>query len=489
MKKKYDLSDHKLIKKLSLLDSVEHKSFQRWLVSPWCNSRKILAKLHKYLMKYSQSADHEKMQLDRLYKKLYPDKPYHHKSMLNMLSDLSIEVERFLMHEMLKDQGDVQRELLKKVFQQKHRPEEELDVLQKEAGQLTLKADLMEEDYLQLACTEEQIYWLMAAQRRGLPDITHLQRAQDSLDQFYIHAKLRMLTEQVESARVSGMPKDVSRSLKLLGELIGEPKAPAARWYFDFLQVQENMPLPVFKALKAQFVRILPQIEARDKTIMLLLLINETARKKLSGEKNVMTESLELYDLGLSENILLYKGEMTPRTFANIISVANGLKRFDYVDDFLDKYIGYLKADLQETARLWALTYSAYLSGKPELKTLVRKLNRQSMIYTTFSLRSRVLVTQIRFDEYWLDQEAIEDTFWKYNDAFTQKLRREKDYSPKHIQALKTFNDYVRKLAEMLPITSHNRDAFYRLKKAFEREDAIHAKTWLEDRLEKIGGK
>lgn len=489
MKKKPDSYPYKLLDSLHLLPKDQYKLCQQWLKSPWCNTKKKCLELYRLLLRRYPDLQVECLDTRRLYRTLYPGKPYQHKSMLNLLSDLSLAIEDFLVHQQLKQSPHLREGLLRQVYRENGQLDQERESLKNELDELAAKEQQTEQETLRLALGYEQLYWQQALQLRGQSEIAYLESARENLDQFYTQVRLRMLTERYERTRViSGEPSDLKHELAALTQLVPDFQGPAAQWYYRYLEGEGIESRGFFLACKKQFQDLLPKLEHKDKTIILLLLINETARMKLRDEPDALANTLELYQLGLEENVLLYQGKMTARTFANIVSAANGLERYEYATGFIAEYGDLLDTDIKQDARLWAKALTAYLDGSAGLKVLIEALTeRQRSVHTTtFSLRISVLLTQLRFDAYWRGEEKLNYAFWKQNDAFAKRLARRRAYSPKHIRALKRFNDYARKLAELLPWSVSSRRDFHRLKSDLAQEKAIHAKDWLLERIELI---
>ncbi|MCB0629052.1 MAG: hypothetical protein R2824_19755 [Saprospiraceae bacterium] len=477
---------------LRLLDPEEKKPFERWLNSPWCNTNKKCVELFRILLRYYPDFTTDGVDVQKLYRKLYPDKAYRHKSMLNLLSNLSLEVENFLVHQELKQADRLRSDLLRTVYRKKGKIGKEAKSLREEIDQLAAKDQQTEAEHLHLAQLYERLNRQEVTRLLGQLKISQLQQGQYHLDQYYVQRKLRILAEQHAWTQVvKGEQLDLHNELVSLKVLIPVISSPAGQWYYRYLsRYSSEANLDFFLECQNRFEEVFPLLEQKDRTIILMLLINETARLKLASVPGVLELSLSLYQFGLRENILLYQGEMTPRTFANIVSTANGLQQYEYTKTFIMTYSGTLEESIQRDARLWAVALTAYLEGTTELIKLAAELSERqgSVNTTTFSLRISVLLTQLRFDAYWQDEEVLDDAFWKQNDAFAKRLGRRKDYSPKHIQALKRFNDYTRKLAELLPFTTGNRERFKALSASLEQEKSIHAKGWLLQRMKMIAG-
>lgn len=500
--KKSTIYPYKIFYSLGLLEEKDIKHFVQWLNSPWCNSQRALAPLFRALSSYYPDFNASDLNLPRLYKKLYRGKAYHHRSMLNLLSDLSREVVRFLKHQQLMKRPRIQEALLREVFQNRGKITNEMDSLRKEIDRIALTTIYSDEEHLQAFKLNSAWAWRAALLGKSNNRNTELYQAQLHLDTHYLLNKLRYWVEQIESQQEENRQEAIFQQVQGIQQQLPHLlDHPTVRWYLTYLeekrlrlqrQVSGESSLDptnlwaFFSHLLNQYEKDFNTIETMDQRIILLLLINETARLKLLGIQASLKTSLYLYQFGLRENILLYLGRITPHTYANILAAAVGLKDFVYAKSFVRNNTNCLQTNFRSAAYLWAKTTIAYQEDAPELPQLLEKLQRQKRTsITSFSLRIRLLINQIRFDAYWQGRDTLNDEFWKSNEAFARKLRRQKDYPTKHIKALQGFTKYLQLLANLLPVTRSNRTEFIQLKTNFEQDTRwIHAKDWLHERFE-----
>ena len=187
---------------LQLLQQEELKELARWLRSPWCNSQKKLADLFTVLQKYYPDFDSPKLSKEALFKKLYPQKTYDVKWMRNLLSALTIEVERFLQHQALERNSYLQQQLLLQTFQERHQTQ----WFQKRSHQLIESLKQKEgkdsSDFFLLSQLYEQVHRHPALLQRQLAGPNALQQADTFLDQCYALSKYRFLSELSERNKI-----------------------------------------------------------------------------------------------------------------------------------------------------------------------------------------------------------------------------------------------------------------------------------------------
>ena len=105
------------------------------------------------------------------------------------------------------------------------------------------------------------------------------------------------------------------------------------RFHYDSSNMQAQ-----FLKLRADFFNHFEALNEKQKKIHLISLINDT---HYLVKRNLMdlTESLELYKLGLETGIILHEGKITYSTFVTIVAASNLKNSFDFTRDFIDNYL------------------------------------------------------------------------------------------------------------------------------------------------------
>jgi hypothetical protein len=74
----------------------EIKRFDDYLESPFFNKSKILVTLYRAIIKHHPDYKHPSLEKEKLFKKIYPGKPYHEQNLRNRLTELSDMVKDFI---------------------------------------------------------------------------------------------------------------------------------------------------------------------------------------------------------------------------------------------------------------------------------------------------------------------------------------------------------------------------------------------------------
>lgn len=492
---KKSFCDSKLFQLLTQLNAQEYNRLGNWLESKWPKVNTTLFKLYQTLRPYYPAFNAESLKRNTVYAALFPSKNFEPNRLSALMSDLLEQVEAFLIHEILEKEENLKVELLAKVYAERNLQ----DWAKQKARKLTT---CLEEKPVKDWETLSKLCLLYEQQHRWPPikyskpqESTNLQTADSYLDQFYTLGKYRFLVEFAELEEIRAEVHHVNHKAKHLETIVNWiGTQPVFKLYQAYLSLRkrqgknkEDM-LTEFYYLKDFFLDHYKNISHFDQSILLFLLINKGARAQLSGDTKILRHLLNLYQLGIEKDLLLYFGQLTPNTFANIITLGNSLNEFEFIQKFIADYASKLPNEIQEDATIWAKTHLAFKSKDPTLRDLVKDLREIRQMKSTFAVRTRVLTIQIWFEDFIGEKEDDIRFVLHLCEAFRLQLTRTKLYSPERLAAYRRFVKYTRQLIQL---KYNNRIAPSKLrlkKKAISEEEAVQAKDWLYEWMDKLIG-
>ena len=297
------------------------------------------------------------------------------------------------------------------------------------------------------------------------------------LDQYYSISKARNAMELLEREKKFGEKNDRTPWYE---EVPAHCRSlPAILFYERYEKAGNTINQEQFKQLQGLFFQIYDQINLKDQRNIYLLLVNTAARIKNKGVAEILDEAIKLNRLAVQEGFILEDNMITPHSYANVINVACQQKQFAFAQDFLVSHTQFLPPNMQQDGMDWGQLLIDYKQQKPNAFQKAQHLDKHKRAYTIFSLRIRVLITQILFDAYQKDLYQADDRFEFHIDAFERKLLREKKYPKKHLDGLKIFHKYCKTLASYFPTFRLTREEAECLRKGINGEIRIHAKPWL----------
>lgn len=476
---------HRAIENLQLLNEKELKSFSKWLNSSWSNSIAKLAELFDILKSRHPDFTHPKLTKRYLYNRLYPGKTYHDKAYLNLMSELSLAVEDFLIHSHIENNKSLKEKIRLTVINERRatdsRKEKMLDHHLKTLNKKEVKHT---SDYLQLVNLYGLHFRLNHPNKSPADKKDDLIAIDKNLDYFYAISKARNLMEIGEREYLLSEKIENSISKELIFRLGKD--IPAVQFYKGYFKEGFETPKERFLYLKRIFLNHIDDISKVDQRIIYLILINLSARIKRSGNDEILEEALLLNKLAFQKDFILDNHQITSHSFANITTTACSRQDFDFAQTFLGQYIQYLPFSIQRDAIDWGTLIISYKQGTKNVVELANKLNDHTRAHTVFSLRIRVLITQVLFDAYHRDENDMDEKFINYIDAFEKKLERESKYPEKQLIGLRAFNKHAKKLASFFRNKNYEMEELITVSLQISQEPIIHAKSWLIEKVEQI---
>jgi|GEM_PF-3269352 len=484
-RKPRNILKHRAIENLQLLSKIELKTFSKWLNSNWSNSIGNLATLFNILKPHHPQFTHPKLTKKHLYKRLYPEKDYQDKDYLNLMSKLSLAVEDFLIHSHIENNKSLKEKIRLSVINERRssdsRKEKMLNHHLKTLNKKTVKHT---SDYLQLLNLHGLHFKLSRPGESLATKKDDLIAIDKNLDHFYALSKARNLVENYELKRLLGEDTMDGSHENQIFQL--DTKVPAIRFYRSYLKEGSKIDMDNFAFLQSVFLTCVDEMDEVDQHNIYLILINQSARIKSAGDINILKETHLLNKFAFKRGIILDNDRITAKSFSNLITTACFMQDFAFAQLFLNHYLVNLPFKTQQDALQWGSLMIAYKKGSGDVVKLANKLNDHNRAYTTFSLRIRVLITQVLFDAYHRDENNMDDKFTFYIEAFEKKLDREGQYPAKQLEGLKAFNKYTKRLASFFRNKRFQATELESIRFQINQEPIIHGKSWLIEKIEQM---
>ncbi len=476
---------YRVIQNLQNLDKKEFSEFNKWLRPGWTNSNKKLFELFNTLKGFYPSFTSKRLDKFYLYETVYPNKKFHEKELLNLFSKLSTSIEEFLVHRHIRNNPDLRSDILIKVKQNRQTTEnKEIKLVEQKIQQLEAKTVKSTDDLHNLIKYLQIKVQIINPKSGDVNKKLDFLKIQSNLDQYYTLLKARNAMELLErKSLLNEENQNTPWYERLPPSCIN---LPVIQFYKQYEEQSDQMSPIKLSGLKELFEEIQPSISKRDQRIIYLLLVNTAARLKRTGLTEVSKQTMELNQFAVKKGVILDNDVITPHSFANVINVACQQKNFLFAQDFLDSYVNYLPPSMQKDGIEWGQLIIDYNQGLKDAFWKAKSLEDHTKSYTIFSLRIRVLITQILFDAYLVDNLEAYDRFGNYITAFDRKLLREKIYPQKQIDSLKIFHYYCKKLASYYPNFQLTKTEAEELRQEVHQEKQIHAKQWILGKIDKM---
>ncbi len=469
--------ENRLIKNLNLLKEEERANFKKWLSSGWCNSRKDLVKFFEILLKYFISTQKSTISKREIYRKLYTKKPFSDQGFDNLMSHLSIQVERYMVFSRIQRNERLYKQFLIQEFDERNAGQrfktESEDLIKEIQAQESLSWD----DLGDLLNLLQRLYYSQNTRYGLSAGLTPLDKAHDILESYNKLGTLKLSIEQKEREKKYRKEKtELIESAETLSSHIPTGIDATIQLYqkWDSLinSKQENG-LEEFQKL---YLKQVDQLHEEDRRNIFLYMMNEGGRRYLSGDLEIVPVLLELYQFGFDSKILLQHDSISSLTFANSQTLAYVQGREDLANLWKSKYASSLPNNTKAEVLCWVEAYELYSKGSYE--EAIEKLKKQKFTIGSFKQRSTMLIMQSYFGKF-MKGEFLLKNMLNVCHAFGEQMREETSLTDGRKKALVKLTQYVQRLGKWKSNPNRTEKHLLKIRTDLEREDSIQAKPWL----------
>ncbi len=348
------MQNSKLIDLLKTFEKEDWRWFRKFLLSPYFNNREELVIFCDYLRGQAPDFKEKAIRKEKVFKKLYPGQIYDEKQISYAMNFLLGQAERFLAQREFELQTPVIN-----IYLQRSLVRRQLDKHYK--YQYEKSYDLLEDR------KKENIdYYLFQYQKSEIANVHYnnknlrsydpnLQATSDELDQFYLIHKLKHCCEMVSQSRLMNAPYAPMLETEIIDFLNKTTtlKTPLISVYLEtyFILKKDNAESN-FENLKKLLIEYKDLIPPVEKAIIYQYGVNYCIFQvnKNNNPRHYAEQSLELYLEGIEEKILFNQGYLSPWHFKNVVKIGLNLKKYDFTEEFIQKYHKNLEDKYQEDA-------------------------------------------------------------------------------------------------------------------------------------------
>ncbi|PHI19910.1 hypothetical protein CEQ90_10180 [Lewinellaceae bacterium SD302] len=196
---------------------------------------------------------------------------------------------------------------------------------------------------------EKERYHLMALSKRN--DRHNLSEQETSIFHHMLAMRFRQACETLAHLRLTNKQID----LPLLDECLAayaqnpKPEQPGIHLFYlaTLLYLRQDND-PVFADLKSGIEAYIDDFPHNDQRDLLVLAINHCLRQSNAGRREFLSQTLDLYKLGLQRKTFYERGRIGIFTFNNIVGVALKLGEVGWADEFLEANASRLPQEKRE---------------------------------------------------------------------------------------------------------------------------------------------
>jgi len=228
---------------------------------------------------------------------------------------------------------------------------------------------------------------------------TNLFNINPALDHFYYLSKLRFINELISYNYLYKLNIETNEFDEIESALIKKEflDNKSINTYYLLCKVllnpeKEDLYLDLKKLLFDQ-MDLFSKIEQRE---IFNSILNYTIRKVNSGERKYYVEILDIYELGISSEILLLDGNLASMSFRNMVMSAIRVDNYDRAHLIIEKYGQLLKEDEKQNAINFSLARIAM--NQKNWKKALEHISVIDFEDVTYNLTSRLMMANAYYE-------------------------------------------------------------------------------------------
>lgn len=300
---------------------------------------------------------------------------------------------------------------------------------------------------------------------------TNLFEINPALDQFYFLSKLRFINELISYNYLYKLNIE-TREFKEIEEAIIRKSLldnKSIETYYLLCKVllnpdEENL-YHDLKRLLFENMNLFSKMEQRE---IFNSILNYTIRKANSGNRNYYIEILDIYELGISTEILLLDGNLAAVSFRNMVMSAIRVQNYERANQTIDKYGQLLKEEDRHNAVNFSLARIAM--NQKDWKKALQFIAVIDFEDESYNLDSRLIMANAYYE---LEEfDALESLINSYN-VFLQR----KKFISESRKIM--FLHHLRYLRKLILINRNDKDKLKQLEAELNKNTMVINKAWL----------
>lgn len=478
----------KLLRILNSLSKKELRDLERFIHSDYFKVAASSKTLFAGLVKYKFPLVEENIDKEKLWKKIYPKKDFSLKLFTNKMSDLTKEIERFLVIQSLEQESEkYQFQKLKAKAFKAHNLygdfKKEVQQLLKEQQQATTIEGFSL--YRELADLNHQFYFHAKNHKIELKNFSF-----DKIWQGHQHLSLlgNLIygIEAINRNQILGKPIDFLPN-NLLTDSVLQKNANHPLLLQLYIQLYQlitanHHSLQKFDEVADTIIANLKSVDFENKEILLLSLSNYLTKRIYDGATEFKTKIFKIFYTLHEEGVFTKYGSLGENTFLNMINASLHYKEVAWTQNFIKEAIPKLEISIRE--RVAQLGWVYFYFGTKQYEKAIKKLIIQKGTNHLFKVRMRSLSIRIYY-EVSLTDPTYFPTFFNACTQFTNFLKKEKAFTQNKKISYLNFTTIIRRLGKW----KHQLDKQYDKERKFVLLDKLNnmeqvaLKEWLSEKI------
>lgn len=384
------MRNSKLIQLMETLNEDEIRGFTKYVIRINKDDSNIV-KIFNYLKKNRTFSDEKKLDRKYIFTKLFDNEGFNERKILDLASDLSLQLEEYLLLRFVKTSILHKNYLLTEIYKRRGLEKLALQINRKSIKNLPEKYDL----------TYHLNAWRLLHNQFNLGDSTEIKKGRHDelldkinthLDMFFMLTKMRYYTE------VKNREFFINKKTEALfmNEIIeySEKKPfsenPLFEIYKGISQLNDHPDETTYEYVKALFYQCKNKLSENEIEDIFLFLINYANTIIIRGNLAYQEELLKLYQEGFVQNMVSEYGAAFTQHYINAVILAAELNQVEWAENFICNYSSKLKEKNQQDVSLLAKAYLLHV--KSDYEKSLEKINSVNFHDISYEFISRTLI-------------------------------------------------------------------------------------------------
>lgn len=467
----------KLLRYLRMLSPSELKRLLPFLKSPFFNANPRIVELYLLVRRYYPDFTSPRLAKEKVFAKLFPDRAYDHQKLLNLMSDLVALLQQYLQLIQLGQKEEWQAQLLAEAFAE--RPQA-YDFF---ARRVELAHRQLDQSPYRNAAYYHQKFDLQRLYFNH-PETDQFNLSKDEYETAMQHLDRAFLLDKLSfSCEVKAREKPLAEQYEVW--LLPEIRAGLVHYpidnamtgaYLEMLNLLESGDTASYFQLKQLFRENLDQFTRTQQQHLLQSLINFTIQKGNQGEVAFIHENLELYRLGLGQELFREYGVLNDMMYISIVNVALRAGDTAWCRQFIETYSAALTSSTRKDAQSLATALLWYAEQRHD--ETIALLNEVEFLNVYYQIQARVLLIKTFFEALAFGADYFE-LIRSQAEAFERYLRRNKKIGQDQRLALIHFAISVRRMTKLLEGQTFDESAKAQYRSGLLKLQPLYNRSWL----------
>lgn len=468
----------KLFAILQHFDKYEQNRCRKYIQSPYFNrSEELLTLYESFIRVINGGKRNGGLDKHHLWSLLQPGKDFDDVRFRKYCSDLLKLIEGYLAQEVY-ERRPIQKVVNRMEAIEQRKAKVLVPTVMREAQRLAEKYPTKSAQlYLNKYQIERAFYDLKDSDIKRT-ERSNVENISNNLDYFYVAEKLKyyclvlMQSSIVEEKYDIKLIKEITNSITTYGL----HQVPAIAVYYQiFLLLEEQDNEVRFYDLISILKKNNMEFSRTEAYNMYSYAINFCIGRINQGQSKYVEECFNIFRELISTKILFREDRLRAWDFKNIVVLALRLGKYDWAENFINKYSEKLPIAFRQNAITYNLAQVYFYQKKYEkVIELLREVEYEDLAY---NLNSKTLLIATYYET-----DEIEPLYSLF-ESFRAYLNRHKDIPEQRKKLYANLIKYTRRLSKIIP---GDKTAVEKLKKELQETKNVASLSWLKEKLAEL---